>query len=774
MPILLALFTYVFGFRSERQKSKVYDRLMRQINVIEKTSLFAEKIGKGQLESDLEAEEDDVLGNALIKMRDNLKQQAIEEENRNWIVKGVADIGNILRNHNKVNELGYEIIKSLVPKLNAVQGGFYTVKEEDGNDRYSRKGSIEQVAAFAYNRRKYTTKTFEFGQGLIGQCALEMDIIHRKEIPNEFVSITSGLIDEKKPTDIIIVPLISEGKIYGIMEFAGFDDFDDRHIKFLKELSEIIARSLFNISTNEHTLKLLNEVNKSQERTEKLLANASEVISIYDKSGTLKYVSPSVEIILGYEPNEIVGTTDESRVSSEGFSELKEIFKKLDEFPNETFTAQYTYRRANGEEIWLETTGRNLYNNKAIDGFLFNTTDITERRRAEEQQRERAKMQALSENSPDLIVRIDIQGHFSYVNPVIKTLTGIEPSVVLQNSLETIELDKVIVDKWTEFKNQLEENPQPLATEMVFPTIEGEELFMEVNCIPEFDTNRELESILYVIHDITDAKKAEKAIKVANDKVMDSINYARRIQSSILPKDHLLTAMFPKSFMLFKPRDIVSGDYPFFVQRGDWAYVAAVDCTGHGVPGALLSIIGSLLMQEIVKTDPNAAELNDQLHAKVVKALRQGEEGSENERDGMDISTCKIHMKDGTLEYSGAHRPLYILRKDHNPEEDLEQFKGDKYPIGGVQYRGRTNFELFETKLDRGDRIFFFSDGYPDQFGGPFEEEKKFGPKRIRKKLIKERDFEMPKMLESLDTTISKWQGDKEQMDDILFIGIEY
>lgn len=778
MPLLLAGTFYIVGARSQKIKNKVHSRLLKQIEIVEKTSLFAEEIGKGHLESDFNiGSEDDILGNALLKMRENLQSQAKEEEVRNWIVQGTSEVGNILRNFNKVNELGYEIVRALTPKLEAVQGAFYEVREAEKQDSRRRKGNIKQIATFAYNRKKYIENEFSFGQGLVGQCAMEMDIIHRREIPDEYVSITSGLLDEQKPTNLIIVPLISENKLYGIMEFAGFVEFTEKQIQFLQELSEIIARSLFNISTNENTLKLLNEVNKSQERTEKLLANASEVITIIDAEANLKYVSPSVSAILGYNANDILNTVDLDKVYEEDKNTYLENIQKLLETPEKPLTWAYQYKSSSGDQIWVETTGRNLFSNPAIEGILLNTTDITERRKAEAEQRERAKMQALSENSPDIIIRIDLEGNFSYVNPIIEKFTGLSTEKFLTSNIDEIKIDERITAKWKEFKKKLEGAPKALATEMEFPTHKGEELFMEVNCIPEFDEKGMLESILYVIHDITEAKEAEKAIQEANHKVMDSINYAKRIQASIMPKEHVLTEMFPKSFMLFRPRDIVSGDYPFFVKRGDWAYVCAVDCTGHGVPGALLSIIGSLIMQEVIRynDDPTAAELNDMLHKSVVRALRQGEEGSENERDGMDCATCKINLKDGTLEYSGAHRPLYIIRTTQTDEDDLEQIKGDGYPIGGVQYRGRKPFSNNITTLNKGDKIFFFSDGFPDQFGGPGEVEKKYGPKRIRRKLIAKRDLDMPQTKTFLNDEFENWKRkDEMQMDDVLFIGIEY
>jgi serine phosphatase RsbU (regulator of sigma subunit) len=265
-------------------------------------------------------------------------------------------------------------------------------------------------------------------------------------------------------------------------------------------------------------------------------------------------------------------------------------------------------------------------------------------------------------------------------------------------------------------------------------------------------------------------------IEAQAKKIQDSINYAKSIQNSILPKELVLKELFPNSFLLFRPKDIVSGDFPFIYAEEEYVYFAAVDCTGHGVPGALLSLIGSLLIQEIVHyTHPTPAVLLDKLHEAVVKTLRQGQEGGENERDGMDVGMCRLNRTTGEFQFSGAHRPLYIVRNNSTLEDELEELKGDKYPIGGVQYRGRESFSNSETILQKGDRVFVCSDGYPDQFGGPDEVDlKKIGPKRIRQILMENKEKPMHEVQDSLLNFFETWQGNHKQMDDVLFIGIEF
>ncbi len=275
---------------------------------------------------------------------------------------------------------------------------------------------------------------------------------------------------------------------------------------------------------------------------------------------------------------------------------------------------------------------------------------------------------------------------------------------------------------------------------------------------------------------IEEVEKSRVLIQEQNHRITESINYARKIQNSLVPKEAVLKSLFNESFMIYRPKDVVSGDFPFVVQKDDWIYVAAVDCTGHGVPGALLSVIGSLILSEIITYETlKPSEMLDKLHASVVKTLRQGQEGGENERDGMDVGICRINIKTGELMFSGAHRPLYIVRATQKENEELEELKGDKYPIGGVQYRGRELFTNHEIKLEKGDRVFVCSDGYPDQFGGPDAAElKKIGPKKIRTILVENNDKQMNQVQQALEVCFDEWKGPHKQMDDVLFIGIKY
>jgi serine phosphatase RsbU (regulator of sigma subunit) len=257
-----------------------------------------------------------------------------------------------------------------------------------------------------------------------------------------------------------------------------------------------------------------------------------------------------------------------------------------------------------------------------------------------------------------------------------------------------------------------------------------------------------------------------------NEAITASINYAQRIQTAILPAPQDLKHWLPESFVWLQPRDIVSGDFYWFVAvpmgAGERLILAAVDCTGHGVPGAFMSMIGDSLLSQIV-LDRQVYEphlILAELHQRVRKALRQ--ETTEG-RDGMDAALVAIDFDAGRkpvrLQYAGAMNPLYYVQGG-----TFHEIKADKMPIGGFEDKPETPFVLHEVALDGGPLSFFlFSDGFQDQFGGP--EGRKFMVKRLKELLASLHHLPADEQLASLQATLHAWQGSREQVDDIMVIG---
>lgn len=256
-------------------------------------------------------------------------------------------------------------------------------------------------------------------------------------------------------------------------------------------------------------------------------------------------------------------------------------------------------------------------------------------------------------------------------------------------------------------------------------------------------------------------------IEVAYNDIRSSINYAKRIQESILPLKQEIKNSFEESFVLFKPRDIVSGDFYWFTNHLDKKIIACVDCTGHGVPGAFMSMIGNTLLNQIVneKNIIKPSDILNLLHERVRQSLKQDLENNET-RDGMDLALCVFDDKRGILKYAGANRPIYIIRGGI-----LQEYKPTKSPIGGDQMEEDKKFINNEIEIFSGDIIYMSTDGYADQFGG--ERGKKLMVKRFHQLLVEIHHKPMEEQGRILKETIEKWQGNNEQVDDILVIGIK-
>ncbi len=250
------------------------------------------------------------------------------------------------------------------------------------------------------------------------------------------------------------------------------------------------------------------------------------------------------------------------------------------------------------------------------------------------------------------------------------------------------------------------------------------------------------------------------------NEIIESIEYAGMIQKSLLPRRKLLEPYFPEHFILYLPRNIVSGDLYWFVPRGERLYFAVADCTGHGVPGALMSILGLSFLNEIVNSREHlqANRILNLLREMVMKALHQTGENTEAS-DGMDIALCIYDRNSRVLQYAGANNPLYIIRGDVAIE-----YKPDRMPIGisGVEERPFSNHYI---ELFPGDWLYLFTDGYVDQFGGPRGKKYKYDP--FKALLIAISHEPASRQRERLEKEFLHWKGEYPQVDDILVMGMK-
>lgn len=263
------------------------------------------------------------------------------------------------------------------------------------------------------------------------------------------------------------------------------------------------------------------------------------------------------------------------------------------------------------------------------------------------------------------------------------------------------------------------------------------------------------------------ANEQRDRLSVQKKMITDSIEYARRIQNAILPQEKWINEILPEHFIFHHPRDIVSGDFYWFSKHNDKLYIAAVDCTGHGVPGAFMSMLGVAFLNEIVNKDniSHANEILNHLRLHIINALHQSDTDNSS-KDGMDISLCIIDKKNHHIEFAGANLPLYIIA-----DNQLSEIKGDRMPIGIYSTKTNTPFTNHNIAYQQNNVLYLFSDGYADQFGGKNKE--KFKKKKLKELLLDIHQQPLTKQKDTLLQTLNDWKGTHSQIDDILLIGVK-
>lgn len=301
--------------------------------------------------------------------------------------------------------------------------------------------------------------------------------------------------------------------------------------------------------------------------------------------------------------------------------------------------------------------------------------------------------------------------------------------------------------------NVIKDEKEAAQAEAIEALKENEKLIAEQNRVLEYKVAERTEEL----------KATLELVEQKNEDIIESIRYAKRIQTAILPDSAYIRQHLPSSFVFYRPKDIVSGDFYWFAHREGRTLLAAVDCTGHGVPGAFMSVIGYNLLNRIVLEERihDPGTILTRLDQGVRMALKQ--DGSSKSQDGMDLVLCVIDHSAGTVHTSAAQRPVLILRG-----EELIEVKGDKYPIGGSFYDDK-QFTTQQLDLQPGDRIYLTTDGYADQFGG--DRGRKMGTRQFKDKLVELRSVPLVDQAPSFEQFYDEWKGNYEQIDDVTLIG---
>lgn len=417
--------------------------------------------------------------------------------------------------------------------------------------------------------------------------------------------------------------------------------------------------------------------------------------------------------------------------------------------------------------------------------------------------RDLEQLSVVASQTDNAIIITDPKGDFIWVNESFTRMFGYTLDQIIQKSPNIAGPDSSDIVKET--IAYCISNKETVHYEYQAYTRWGNLIWVQVTLTPILDSEGNIKSMVAIDTDITEQKNYEEQIELQRDmllhqkkEITDSIMYAQRIQKAVLPDSNVVKEVYDDYFVLFKPRDIVSGDFYYITRVNEYLVVSAADCTGHGIPGAFMSMLGIAMLNDIIvsKDIHYANEVLGELRNRIVKALHQkGVVGEQ--KDGMDIALCVINTETNEIQYSGANNPLYIVSEEIPEElkskvEDkfiaidgdnhiLIELKADKMPI--AIYDKMEPFTNNVFKLKKSDTIYLFSDGFPDQFGGPSDKNpggKKFKYKNFKELLLKNHEEPMMEQRELLDFEIEKWMSFEngytkkphEQVDDITVVGL--
>jgi len=305
----------------------------------------------------------------------------------------------------------------------------------------------------------------------------------------------------------------------------------------------------------------------------------------------------------------------------------------------------------------------------------------------------------------------------------------------------------------------------PFQYDSINYTKTGDKVWESSTITPVFNKDGTLTNYIIIDTDITKQKSAEELVSQKNKDITDSLNYAKRLQNAILPPVKSLKQHLPNSFVLYLPKGIVSGDFYWIEKINDVIYFAVADCTGHGVPGAMVSVICSNFLSKAFNEEQiyEPAAILNRVRELVINKFGNS---AEELRDGMDISLCALNLENKELEWAGANNPLWIIRK---ASSSVEELLADKQPIG--MFVTKKPFTNHKIELNTGDLIYLFSDGYADQFGE--KTGKKYKSVALKRLLLKNKELGMEGQLQALNMEFEKWKGALEQIDDVCLMGVK-
>ncbi len=374
-----------------------------------------------------------------------------------------------------------------------------------------------------------------------------------------------------------------------------------------------------------------------------------------------------------------------------------------------------------------------------------------------------------SYNPSPMIVELDLDGNITYANKHFVERSKYPHDELMGQNINIFKNSHNPTGIYQDIWNHMEDKKAWLG-ELRNSAADYSSYWIETCICPVLGDDGEIIKYWSLSYDITDRVAVRLELESKNEELEDSMKYAKRIQKTILPEKSTMNKALEDFFVIWKAKDIVSGDFYWFTSTIDKVFIAAVDCTGHGVPGAFMSLIGYNLLNQIViqRRIHTPGLILTELHKGVRAALKQDAQDSKS-RDGMDLSLVAMDRFDNRVQFAGAHNSLYWWCE---AEQELKRVRADKMAIGGEQMEDERIFTNHEIYVEDGDCIYLFSDGFVDQFGGP--DDKKFGTKRLKNLIRKHHEEPMKVQRAKFNIEWRDWIQDDEQIDDVTLIGIKF
>ena len=784
-PFGLVLYVLIQSFIISKRSSVAFsekENLSKKLNfqnknlekiVEERTSeINKQKIDlKEKLEELLTAEEELKQNNEeLNTLNDNIAFQKNKLEEDAVKLKGQAALAEILKNSTEaLVDISEFLQKSLdiilaLPWLKLVSKGSIFITNSDGN--------LKMVAEKDLGILVKKCAIIKPGQCLCGK-ALERkkmlfcnNIDHQHEIRHE----------EMTEHGHYNIPLMVNDDILGVLNLY----VAHKHVKteeeeyILKTIADTLA-SVIQRTTLRDKLR-----NKTEELRKYYIAleQSPSTIVFTDLKGRIQYANPKFTELTGYKVKEAIGKNPSllksGKTPKHVIKNLWDTIKK-----GEVWRGEFINLKKDGTEFIESANISPVKNSEGeIISYIAIKEDITDFRKAQEIiKRQNRQQQILIDNLPAHIYFKNINLEYMLANNSFCEFNGVKPNEIIGKKYDEIASNKN-TEKYLKFDKQILKTKQPILNhEEKRENSKGEFFWTSTSKVPYLSNDGNVAGIIGIIQDITERKILnEKLVKLLDDtqtqkeiieyahkNITDSINYAKTIQDSLLPNSTVINDLLGEHFVLFKPKEAVSGDF-FYVNKIDNIIVfAAADCTGHGVPGAFMTMLSISFLNEIIRHDKNLVPANilEQLRERILNIFAQF--GSKNS-NGLDIALCALNTDTNVMQYAGAYNPLIIIR-----DSEMVEYKATRAPVG--DYPKLRKFENNEIKVQKDDLIYLFSDGYIDQLGG--ERMRRFSKKRMKELLMQIHKYPMDKQKEIMEEILAKWQNGTEQVDDIVFMGIK-